>query len=94
MAVACIHLGVRTFQASRECMLEADRGDLKTVWDALASSRALWIVTDVLTNGTLTGDPISLEMSWNTEEEREREWRGLQVGIKPFFGKSSQMIVL
>ena len=74
-------------------MLEADRGDLKTVWDALAS-RGLWIVTDVLTTGTLTGDPISLEMSWNTEEEREREWRGLQVGIKPFFGKSSQMIVL
>ena len=86
MALACIHLGVRIFKASRECMLEGERGDLKALWDALAN-RGLWFVCDVLIDGTLTGLRTgyhTMDITWTTEEEKERAWRELEVGIKPF----------
>ena len=95
MALACVHLGVRIFRASRECMLEGERGDLRAIWDALAN-RGMWLVCDVLIDGTLTGDPgdyhITMDVKWNTEEEKERAWRELQVGIKPFNVKCSFLI--
>ena len=95
MALACVHLGVRIFRASRECMLEGERGDLKAIWDALANM-GMWLVCDVLIDGTLTGHPgdyhHTMDVKWNTEEEKERAWRELQVGIKLFNVKCSSLI--
>ena len=76
MAEACRHLGLRGFIASRECMLEGERGDLKTFWDALAND-GLWYVKQVLIDGTLC----YISTCWETKEEKERKWKGLQVEI-------------
>ena len=78
MAKACTRLGLRSFHATRECMVEGERGDLKTVWDALAND-GFWRVERVLINGTFR----SMCPCWATEEEKGREWEGLQVEIKP-----------
>ena len=76
MAKSCTHLGLVAFRASRECMLKGERGDLKTVWDALAND-GLWYVENVLIDGTLR----NISTWWETEEEKERKWKGLQVEI-------------
>ena len=78
MAEACTHLGLRRLVASRECMGEGERGDLKTIWDALAND-GYWDVERVLIDGTLR----DISTCWETEEEKERKWEGLQVGIQP-----------
>ena len=74
MAKACTRLGLRSFHASRECMVEGERGDLKTVWDALANN-GYWYVEKVLIDGNLR----DIRTWW----EKERKWKGLQVEIKP-----------
>ena len=48
MAKACLHLGVMTFRASKECMLGGESGDLKTIWDALTNDWGSWYVGNVL----------------------------------------------
>ena len=78
MAKACTHLGLRKFLASRECIVEGERGDVKTVWDALAND-GLWRVEKVLIDGNF----FDIRTWWETEEEKERKWKGLQVGIQP-----------
>ena len=74
MAKACTRLGLRSFHATRECMVEGERGDLKTVWDALVNN-GYWYVWKVLIDGTLR----DIRTWW----EKERKWKGLQVEIKP-----------
>ena len=74
MAKACTRLGLRSFYATRKCMVEAKRGDLKTVWDALATD-GYWYVWKVLIDGTLR----DIRTWW----EKEGKWKGLQVEIKP-----------
>ena len=54
MAKACLHLGVMTFRASKECMLGGESGDLKTIWDALTKDWGSWYVGNVLIGGTLS----------------------------------------
>ena len=76
MAKACTHLGLRHFLASREYIVEGERGDVKAVWDALANDGS-WLVEKVLINGTLR----KVFTTWETEEEKERKWEGLQVEI-------------
>ena len=78
MAKACTRLGLRSFHATRECMVEGERGDLKTVWDALANYGE-WNVADVLIDGDLR----TISTWWETEEKKERKWKELQVEIKP-----------
>jgi len=73
MAKACTHLGLRRFLASRGCIVEGERGDVRTVWDALAND-GLWRVEKVLIDGNL----FDIRTWWGTEEEKERKWKGLQ----------------
>ena len=79
MAKACTRLGLRLFRATRECIVEGERRDVKAVWDALVNN-GYWYVEKVLIDGTLRNTCCTC---WATEEEKEGKWKGLQVEIKP-----------
>ena len=79
MAKACTRLGLRLFRATRECIVEGERRDVKAVWDALVNN-GFWYVEKVLIDGTLRNTCCTC---WATEEEKEGKWKGLQVEIKP-----------
>ena len=73
-ARACVHLEVYTFNASREAMCGARREDLRTFWDALASPHPSFYVLDVPLDDNL----INIDFSWDTNDDKEKEWRDLQ----------------
>ena len=79
LAKACTHLDLDSFVGNRYLMREAERGDLKTIWDGL-DIWGEWIVYYKKVGDTI--EEIGLE--WDTEEEKEKEWGNLQVGIKYF----------
>ena len=75
---ACMHLELQSFVADRHSLIEAKRGDLKTIWDGL-DSKGEWVVYH---GHGKTLKEVTLE--WDTEEEKKREWANLQAGIKSF----------
>ena len=74
--------GVETFHVDREDMLGARRESLRAIWDALHpapstfpfpcnDTECLWSVTRVV-------GVESVSITWQTEEEKEEEWKTLE----------------
>ena len=86
----CTELGesseLQSFVADRHSLIEAKRGDLKTIWDGL-DIKGEWVV--YRWHGKALKE-VGLE--WDTEEEKEREWANLQAGIKSFHWQQSKQM--
>ena len=73
--------GVFTFQATWEVLHGAKREDLRTIWDALVHGKpnqcdmSVFHVLEVPYDGSLLDD---IELEWDNDEDKEKEWRYLQ----------------